>query len=404
MVSKIMMIFSLVLFPSRSEVQDEIEHLNLESPNYLLYSIDSDEILAKKNHDIPLTIGSMNKILTVITALELIDEKELNNEIVISKKVLDSINPAASIADFKVNQVITLKEAFYGILLPSGADAVAIVSDYLFDDQKDLVDAMNKKAEAIGLQNTKIKNIFGFDAEGQYTTLEDLLTLLRYALENETFYSLYTTHTHPLSKNPNHILVDGILDQRDDFDAPFIKGAKSGFTRDTKRGLSTLSMYKDMKYIFLSTQASGEYYGNNGALKDAITVHRYMLENYHSDTLLKKGDLISVFSLENLKEKIPLHYPKDIKAILPNVFHYESFKVKTVLKDNLKLPLRKGDVIGEYTIQYKEDEIETYPLTLEEDIDLESSYHRELIIFFIIIFLALMSLMIFLRINYRKSL
>lgn len=129
--------------------------------------------------------------MNLITALDYINEKDLDKEVIISEKVINDVIPGSSIVGFKANDKVTLRDILYGVVLPSGADASLQLSYTLFNDTNGIVKKMNKKARDIGMKITKIVNPYGLDDPDQYSTLEDILTLLKYALNNEIFYDIY---------------------------------------------------------------------------------------------------------------------------------------------------------------------------------------------------------------------
>ena len=55
---------------------------------------------------------------------------------------------------------------------------------------------MNQKAQELGLSGTHYDNPHGYQSETHYTTAQDMASLTRYALQNEQFREVFTTHTY----------------------------------------------------------------------------------------------------------------------------------------------------------------------------------------------------------------
>ena len=53
---------------------------------------------------------------------------------------------------------ITIKDLLYGVLLPSGSDAVNAVVRVTSKSEEDFVKLMNNKVKELGLKNTNFKN------------------------------------------------------------------------------------------------------------------------------------------------------------------------------------------------------------------------------------------------------
>ena len=54
---------------------------------------------------------------------------------------------------------------------------------------------MNKKAEELNMTNTHFSNPIGMD-ENNYSTVNEIAILLKYALKNDTFYKIYKMNTY----------------------------------------------------------------------------------------------------------------------------------------------------------------------------------------------------------------
>ena len=73
------------------------------------------------------------------------------------------------------------------MLLPSGNDAANAAGVRLYGSIEGFVQAMNQRAQELGLHNTHYVTACGLDAEGHYSTAFDLAMLTRVALQNEDF-------------------------------------------------------------------------------------------------------------------------------------------------------------------------------------------------------------------------
>lgn len=250
----------------------DISTLNLSSKNYILYDVNNEIIINEKNSKIRLSTASINKVLTTITALDLLKDENLDKEITVYPESLHYLDREASKAGLEANQIVTLREVLYAIMLPSGADATALMSLYLFNTQDGLVDAMNEKAKEIGMIETNIENTAGLDDPNQYTTLEDLLTLLRYALQNEDFKDIYSKDTYTF-KHGDLTIENPILMMAQQQSPNYMLGAKSGYTLNAQRSLSSVASNGVDTYIFISTQAKGGQYEGNMAFADAQAVY-----------------------------------------------------------------------------------------------------------------------------------
>ena len=113
---KYLIIFLFLLIPIN------INALEINSSHAILYNMNEDMVLYEKDADTRTYIASLTKIMTTIVAIENIDD--INESVTIPYEALEGLIEAnASVAGFKLGQIVTYKDLLYGILLPSGADA-----------------------------------------------------------------------------------------------------------------------------------------------------------------------------------------------------------------------------------------------------------------------------------------
>jgi D-alanyl-D-alanine carboxypeptidase len=78
-------------------------------------------------------------------------------------------------------------------------------------DYDSFVDMMNAKAKELGMTDTMFSCPSGLDDENQYSTVADMVKLVRYAMENEVFRQLISTKSYQIKADSNgtkdHVLV-----------------------------------------------------------------------------------------------------------------------------------------------------------------------------------------------------
>ena len=170
---------------------------NLNSSKAILYDLTDQKILYQLNPTEQSDIASLTKIMTTITAIENIDN--LDEKIKITNEMLNFVRWDASVAGLKVGDIVSYRDLLYASMLPSGADATISIAISTSNDIASYVAKMNELAKKIGLLNTHFTNVTGLDEENHYSTVNDILTLLKYALNNPIFKEIYTTKEYTLS-------------------------------------------------------------------------------------------------------------------------------------------------------------------------------------------------------------
>ncbi len=331
----------------------------LYSRNYCLYDLTDDKIIYEKNIQERTNIASLTKIMTTITAIEKINN--LDDYVTITSEMLSNIKYDASLAGLKIGDKLTYKDLLYASILPSGADATQALAYSLSGSINNFVNDMNTLAKKIGMENSNFVNVTGLDIDNHYSTVNDLLKMLQYALKNETFKTIYTTKSYTLS---NGLVVDATVKKYNNLmklDVSRIIGSKTGYANKAGLCISSIFESNNHEFIFISTNAEF-IYGNYYNLKDNLNIINFMDKNYNNQTIAKSTDIIKTIpvNFSNIP-KYDVHLSKDALTYLPNDYNKDDIKVNYNGKTSITF-LDNNKQIGKVTITYKDNPI------YEEDI------------------------------------
>lgn len=179
-------------------------------PFYSQYAIlvdtKQDSIIAQRNAYTRIVPASMTKILTVLIAAEHIDESQLDAPFTMTLEITDYayVNDCSS-AGFLDGEEITVRDLFYGTVLPSGADAALGLAVYVAGSQEAFVEMMNEKVEELGLsKTTHFTNCAGIYDDSHYTTAYDMAMIMEAVMDNELCREVMSAHTYTTSVTPQH--------------------------------------------------------------------------------------------------------------------------------------------------------------------------------------------------------
>lgn len=328
-----------------------------------LYNMNEDTLLYSKNDTKKTSIASLTKMMTTLVAIEEIDN--LDKIVTIKERDFEG-TVGYSKAGFKVGDKVTYLDLLYGIILPSGADAVnAVVNNTLGYDK--FIKKMNETAKKIGMNDTSYANPVGKDDENNYSTSNDLAKLLKYALKNKTFKTIFTTKNY---KTSNGINLESTVNRYENIlNTNEIKGAKSGFTKDAGRCLASITTLNNVDYLLVVINSSTTSPYN--AVKDTITIYDYYNNNYGYKNIINDDTFIKEIPVDFSKEKTyKITGSEDIEKYLKNntevTYKYVgSDKVTFNTKKGSKLGVVKiydGDVLLATSNVYLENNIEYYPI------------------------------------------
>ena len=328
-----------------------------------LYNMNEDTLLYSKNDTKKTSIASLTKMMTTLVAIEEIDN--LDKIVTIKERDFEG-TVGYSKAGFKVGDKVTYLDLLYGIILPSGADAVnAVVNNTLGYDK--FIKKMNETAKRLGMNDTSYANPVGKDDENNYSTSNDLAKLLKYALKNKTFKTIFTTKNY---KTSNGINLESTVNRYENIlNTNEIKGAKSGFTKDAGRCLASITTLNNVDYLLVVINSSTTSPYN--AIKDTITIYDYYNNNYGYKNIINDDTFIKEIPVDFSKEKTyKITGSEDIEKYLKNntevTYKYVgSDKVTFNTKKGSKLGVVKiydGDVLLATSNVYLENNIEYYPI------------------------------------------
>lgn len=346
-----------------------VEALDINSTNAIMYNLNEDKVIYEKNSEQRISIASLTKIMTTIVAIENIDD--LDTIITMQNRDYTGLYEAdASMAGFMVGEEVTYRDLLYGTFLPSGAEATQALAYNLFGSIDAFVDKMNKKAQDLNLENTHFANTTGLDNEQNYSTVKDVATLLKHALKNTTFKEIYESNSYQIS-NGRKTFYNSFRNSaiKYNYDVSKIIGAKTGYTDDAGKCLASTAYDDNNNILYMlvtcgaSTEKDDAYH-----IKDSYNIYNYYFNNYKYQDIIKENELlVSIKAKYGWKDYVNIYAKEPILYYLNN--DYDNSKI--VLKyDGLKTidyHIKKGEKIGEIQIFYDNELINTINVTLNNE-------------------------------------
>lgn len=357
-----------------------LEIPNLNSKNVIIYNLDEEKMLYEKNADEKTSIASLTKIMTTILAIENIED--LNEKVTVTSSMLAGIYWNASVAGIKVGDTLTYEDLLYSSMLPSGADATQILAISLTGSADNFVKKMNEKAAELGMEQTHFVNTTGLDAAGHYSSAKDILTLLKYSLQNETFKKIYETQNYTTSNNLKLKSTIAMYNEKLNYDLTFIKGSKTGYTDDAGYCLSTLMNIDNTNLITITIKAPTD---DKYHVVDAVTIKDALKKNYSKVTLIEEGDILkSLKTKYAIEEDYKITSLEKITKYIEKPYDENKLKIEYSGEEVIKSNTKKGTEIGTIKISYDNELIKEMKITLDKNLHFSVwNYLKENIIYYI---------------------
>ena len=179
--------------------------------NYVIFiDVDTGNILMRRNATERMNPASMTKVLTLLVAVEHIDN--LDDTFTITGDITDyCFVHDCSVAGFEKGDTVTVRDLLYGTILPSGADAALGLATYVAGSEEAFVKMMNEKLEELGLSGSAhFTNCVGLYDENHYCSVYDMAVIMENAITNETCRNVLSAHTYqtsPTQREPEGLII-----------------------------------------------------------------------------------------------------------------------------------------------------------------------------------------------------
>ena len=145
-----------------------------------------NEVVWEQDADERLPQASLTKIMTALLVLE----KYQPDAVVTVGAEAAAAHPTK--IGLRKGDRMRLSDLLAATLIHSANDACHALADWHSGSEEQFVVRMNERAKQLGLHNTHFANACGFDADGHYSSANDLAKLADLALQNRTFSRLVT--------------------------------------------------------------------------------------------------------------------------------------------------------------------------------------------------------------------
>jgi serine-type D-Ala-D-Ala carboxypeptidase (penicillin-binding protein 5/6) len=195
--------------------------------NYILFDLNSQQVLAERAADMQADPASLTKLMTAYLVFAAIRDKKLSLEqtLPVSQRAWAERKGGGSLMFIDTTMTPKVDDLLKGMIVQSGNDASVVLAEAVGGSLDVFVTMMNKQAQAWGLKNTQFRNVTGLSEPGHYASARDVATIAAKIITDfPDFYTLYSLRqfTYNKIKQDNRNLLLG----RD----PTVDGMKTGFT------------------------------------------------------------------------------------------------------------------------------------------------------------------------------
>lgn len=249
-------------YPTESADYRAVAQTDSHIPALALLDVENNTLLAGRKYNAKIYPASMVKVMTLLVAAEELPKD--SKGYTFSQAEYDTFwNEGATIAGFPVGEEICIADLYYGMILPSGADAAMALAKLTAGDEAAFVERMNAKAAQLGLQNTHFTNATGLHDKEQYTTAADMTLILAAAMQNETCAPVLSAVNYQAQakteEQPGGILWESSMFARmygNEVENVQIVAGKTGYTPEAKHCLVQYAVKDGKAYVLCMAKAT----------------------------------------------------------------------------------------------------------------------------------------------------
>ena len=338
-----------------------------EASSAILMEISTGEVLYDKNSQEQRSPASITKIMTLLLIFEELESGNLKmEEEVITSAYAKSMGGSQVFLEEGEKQ--TVETMIKCIVVASGNDASVAMAEHIAGSESEFVKKMNDKAEKLGMVHTHFEDCCGLtDSSNHYTSAQDVAIMSRELicrfpkiLEYSSIWMENITHvTAQGSKefcltNTNKLVrsYDGCV------------GLKTGSTSTAKYCVSAAAKRDNIMLLAVVMGAPD----HKVRFKDAAAMLNYGFGicNLYIDENPEPPEPAKI--KKGVKEQVNCEYKETFHYLDTQGNNLDQIEKSTEYKENLKAPIKKGDVVGKIVYRLDGKEIGNIDLVSTENI------------------------------------
>ncbi|MCX4248501.1 MAG: D-alanyl-D-alanine carboxypeptidase [Bacilli bacterium] len=336
--------------------------LETNAKSSVLIETSSMTILSEQDKDVELPPASMTKMMTLLLVLERLDDNKISLEdmVPISKNASAMGGSQVYLEEGVSYKLETLLKS---VAIASANDSAVALAEYIAGSTGEFVKLMNEKVSLLGLKHTNFKNVHGLDEEGHYSSSYDMAIIGSELLKHErilNYTKIYEDYVeHPNGNKTWIVNTNKLINYYEGVD-----GLKTGFTNNSGYCITVTAKRGNMRLISVVMGESDNKIRN----QDIMTLLNYGFSNFKLETVVDPNANLGTVEIKfGKKEKVKVKLKSDAVDLV-NIQENNNYSYE-VLKNKIKAPIKKGDVVGKVNIYANDTKVNEIDLIIDEDIN-----------------------------------
>ena len=337
----------------------EEDTMGLSCPSAILMEQSTGKILYQKDANSRKPMASVTKIMTMLLAMEAIDEGKMTyDDMITGSAYAKSMGGSTIFLD--EGEQLSVRDMLKGIAVSSGNDAAVAMGEHIAGSADNFVAMMNKRAAELGMKDSNFVNCNGLDADGHYSSAYDIALMSRELMKHEGIFEFTTIWMDSLRNGAFTLSNTNKLIR-------FYEGAtglKTGSTDKAKFCISATAKRGDMHLIAVIMAAPS----SKERSADASKLLNYGFAGFGVLSCAKKGEVCdSIYIPKSGKDKIDIVCGEDA-GYLYEKSNAPQLERTVNIRSDIAAPLPTGECVGNMVIKNGDEVVADIPLVTGEDI------------------------------------
>lgn len=337
----------------------------------ILVEAETGQVLYEKNSAETLPPASITKIMTLLIAMEEIEKGNLSldSEISISKYAESMGGSQIYLA---AGTRIKLEDLLKAVTIASANDASVAIAEAIGGTYSNFIRLMNKRAEELGMVNTHFANSTGLPVEHgeHYTTAYDITLMSRELIKYEKvleWASIWVDYVQLPGREAMLVNTNKMINYY-----PGMDGLKTGHTSEAGYCLAATAKRDNMRLISVIMGAETE------KRREELTARLldYGFNAFEKELILRKGEQVHNIEVPDGKKTVTTAEVAEDLYVVYKRGAKGTLQKEIVLREDLKAPIEKGEVLGQELIVQDGEILAQVDLVAVENIEKANIFTR----------------------------
>ena len=298
-------------------------------------------VLYEKDPHKKLPPASVTKVMTLLLAIEAVEQGriKLTDEVFTSETAW---RQGGSQIWLEPGEKMSVREMLIALAVVSANDAAVAIMEHIFGSEPAAVEAMNKKAEDLGLLNTHFSNVNGLPAPNHYMSAYDVAIIAKEAIRHPLYLELCSIKEHWLRDGKNWLVNTNKL-------LWWYKGAdglKTGWTEEAKYcfvGTAKRDGLRLISVVFATPEPRSH-------LRESMKLLDWGYANYTALPIIEKNAVVDRVKVQKGDAKEVQLVAADDLHLLIGKGQNKNIQKKIVVDPILTAPVTEGQKYGELIV------------------------------------------------------